>query len=261
MKNPMNLAVELAKEAGAVQLESLGKIHNIEQKGSIDIVTDVDKRCEDLIVERIKKEFSNHYILAEEGSGQVRDSEWKWIIDPLDGTVNYAHSFPFFGPSIAIEKNGELVFAVVYIPSKDELFIAEKASGAELNGQKISVSRCDKLISSLLATGFAYSVMEGELKDNLKHFAGFTQKTQAVRRNGMAEGDLCYVACGRLDGFWELHLKAWDIAAGTLMIREAGGCVTNFDDTPVDIYGKEIVASNGLIHDSILEILNGGTHA
>lgn len=256
MPNPLKTAIELAKEAGRIQMDYFGRRHDVEFKGAINIVTEVDKKCEDLIVGRLQKDFPTYDILAEEGTGKRCKSEWRWIIDPLDATVNYNHTYPFFGPSIALEHKGEIVIGVVYESTRGELFVAEKGGGATLNGKKISVSKEGDLKRSLLSTGFAYNVQEGEQRNNLEYFERFMMEVQAIRRDGMAEGDLCYLACGRFDGFWELFLKPWDLAAGVLIIKEAGGRVTNFSGSDVDIYGMEIVASNGLIHDAMLEVLN-----
>lgn len=257
MLNLLDTATELVHEVGELQLEYLGKKHDVQFKDIvINIVTEVDKKSEEIIVNRIQKDFPSHDILAEEGAGKRKNADYRWIVDPLDGTVNYNNGYPFFGPSIAVEYKGELVLGVVFLPKSNEIFIAEKASGSELNGQKISVSKESKLINTLLATGFAYQ-REEQLDKSLNYFRDFIHKSRAVRRDGMAEGDLCYLACGRFDGFWEEHLSPWDVAAGTLIIREAGGKVTNFDGSPVDIYGPEIVASNGLIHDDILKVLKG----
>jgi len=251
------LAVELARLAGEIQMDSFGISHSVEYKGKVNIVTEVDKKCEELIVERIRKEFPSDAILGEEGGAVGRGGEYKWIVDPLDATVNYNHGYPFFGTSIAIERQGEIVFGVVYVPPRGELFAAERGGGAFLNGSRISVSRESELIRSLLATGFAYNIHEGELRNNLSHFEKFLFKTRAVRRDGMAAGDLCYVAAGRFDGFWELYLNPWDIAAGVIMVEEAGGRVSDFCGGKIDIYGVEIVASNGLIHDKMIEVLSG----
>lgn len=256
MTNHLDVATELVKEAGQIQLEHLNEEHAVEFKGVINIVTEVDKKCERLIVDRINKEFPGHDILAEEGSGKRCEACHRWIIDPLDATVNYNHSYPFFGTSIALEKDGEIIMGAVYIPTRDELFLAEKKAGATLNGRKISVSKESNLQHSLLSTGFAYNIQEGEQQNNIEYFTRFLMTSRAIRRDGMAAGDLCYLACGRFDGFWELFLKPWDIAAGILIIEESGGKVTDFSGNKVDIYGHEIVASNGLIHQAILDVLN-----
>ncbi|MBU4484950.1 inositol monophosphatase [bacterium] len=259
MKNYLDIAIEMVREAGQLQLDHLGKVKNLEFKGKIDIVTEVDKKCEELIVSRIQKEFSGHDILAEEGHGKRTKSDYRWIVDPLDGTVNYAHTYPLFGPAIALEYKNEVILGVFYDPNRDELFAAEKFAGATLNGGKIHVSKASKVQNSLLATGFAYSIQEGNRDNNLDNFGKFILKARAVRRPGVATVDLVYVACGRLDGFWELHLKPWDLAAGALIVEEAGGRTSNFDGTKLDIYGIEVLASNGLIHEEMMRILYDGT--
>jgi len=255
MSDYLELAVELARKAGALQLESLEVVHTVERKGAINLVTEVDKACEAVIVSGINKSFPHHDILAEEQTAERQKSNFCWIVDPLDGTTNYAHQFPFFCVSIALEKEGELICGVIYDPTRDELFAAEKGKGASLNGNAIKVSEAPNLKESLLATGFAYNVQEGESLDNLDNFEAFIKTALAVRRPGAAALDLAYVACGRIDGFWELFLKPWDIAAGIVIIEEAGGRVTSFKGEPVDVYGKEILASNGLIHDEMMTVL------
>ena len=255
MSTELSLAKDLARQAGKVQLSKLGKVHEVEFKGSIDIVTEVDKECEKLIVSNIKDNFPQHDILAEEGSGQRQASDYRWIVDPLDGTVNFAHGFPFFCVSIALEFKGELVMGVIYDPNRDELFAAEKSKGASLNGSPIKVSAASLLKQSLLATGFAYNVQEEEVLDNLDHFCDFIKTARAVRRPGSAAIDLAWVACGRIDGFWELFLKPWDMAAGAVIIREAGGSITSFDGSAYDLYADEILVSNGRIHQEMIEVL------
>ncbi|MFH1874978.1 MAG: inositol monophosphatase family protein [Pseudomonadota bacterium] len=249
------IAVELAKKAGKVQLENLGKIKSIEYKGAINLVTEVDKKCEELIVAGLQEHFPDHDILGEEGIGQRQKSDFRWIVDPLDGTTNYAHEFPFFGVSIALEYQEDLVLGVIYDPNRDELFLGVKDKGATLNGEPIRVAKAKNLQESLLATGFAYNVQEYGYPDNLDNFAKFIKVALAVRRPGAAAIDLAYVACGRLDGFWELYLKPWDIAAGIIIIREAGGMVTSFDGSEFKLYGTEILVSNGLIHKQMIEVL------
>lgn len=255
MKSRIDFMKDLAKEAGAIQMRGLGKRHDIEFKGVIDLVTEVDKACERLIVGEIKKVFPYEDILAEEGSGERSASSTRWIVDPLDGTVNYAHNFPFFCVAIALEIEKRLVAGVIYDPVRDELFWAEKGKGAYLNGERICVSDHAPVGQSLLATGFAYNVQEGESNDNLDNFCKFVKIARAVRRPGSAAIDLAYVACGRIDGFWELFLRPWDMAAGVVIIREAGGRVTSFDGGLYDLYGTEILTSNGKIHDEMMKVL------
>jgi myo-inositol-1(or 4)-monophosphatase len=260
MGDVLNFMSKLARKAGKLQAEDLGQRHKIEFKGVINIVTEVDKRCEELIVGEIQRKFPGDDILAEEGGGLRTKSDRRWVIDPLDGTVNYAHDFPFFCVSIALEVAGDLVAGVIYDPNRDELYAAEKGMGASLNGGPISVSKNSPLRKSMLATGFAYNEQEGEERSNLVYFAKFIKTAQAVRRPGSAAIDMAYVACGRLDGFWELFLRPWDMAAGVVIMREAGALVTAFDGSPFDLYADEILASNGLIHDEMMAVLRG-THA
>ena len=251
----LDTAIDLAREAGRIQLENLGKVHQVEYKGVTDIVTEVDKKCEELIINRLQLEFPNHDILAEEGGGRRLKSDYRWIVDPLDGTVNYTHGYPLFAVSIALEHKGKVILGVVYEPNRDELFVAEDGGGATLNGQRISVSKTTDLQKALLDTGFAYNIHEGEKENNVVHFVDFLLKARAIRRDGVAASDLCYVACGRFDGFWELYLRPWDIAAGALIVKEAGGIVSSFDGSRFDIYDKEILASNPHIHKQMVEIL------
>ncbi len=249
------VAIELAKQAGKLQLEHIGNVGNIERKGDINLVTEVDKKCEELIVQGLQESFADHDILGEEGFGQRRESDFRWIIDPLDGTTNYAHSFPFYAVSIALEYREELILGVIYDPTRDEMFLGIKDNGATLNGEPIQLAKADNLKDALLATGFAYNVQEPGQPDNLDNFSKFIKVALAVRRPGAAALDLAYIACGRLDGFWELYLKPWDIAAGTVIIREAGGLVTSFDGSDFKLYGTEILASNGLIHKEMTKVL------
>ena len=256
MNDFIQAAEEASRIAGALQLEGLRREKQIEFKGSINLVTDVDKACEKAIVEVLQGRFPEHDILAEEGSGRRKDSEYKWIIDPLDGTTNYAHGYRLFCVSIALEHKGEIVVGAVYEPNRDEMFLAEKGGGAALNGEKISVSRVADLNHAMLATGFAYNVRETS-NNNLDHFQKFLMKAQAIRRDGVAAIDLCYVAAGRYDGFWELNLFPWDVAAGYLMIQEAGGKVSDFRGKAFDVYSKEILASNGQLHRALAGVLSG----
>jgi myo-inositol-1(or 4)-monophosphatase len=241
-----------------LQLEGLKREKQIEFKGSINLVTDVDKACEKAIVDILQGRFPEHDILAEEGSGRRKNSEYKWIIDPLDGTTNYAHGYRLFCVSIALEHKGEIVVGAVYEPNRDEMFTAEKSGGALLNGEKIQVSAVADLNHAMLATGFAYNVRETS-NNNLDHFQKFLMKTQAIRRDGVAAIDLCYVAAGRYDGFWELNLFPWDVAAGYLMIQEAGGQVSDFRGKAFDVYSKEILASNARLHGAMQAVLTGSS--
>ncbi len=247
-------AITAAIEAGNFIKSRLGKIKKISFKGEINLVTDVDKKAEDIIRKKIKTHFPGHIFLAEEGGQRGSKSIYKWIVDPLDGTNNFAHTFPFFCVSIALEKNNEIILGVVYDPMRDELFLAQEKKGAFLNGRKIHPSNNKKLKSSLLATGFSYNI-KTIADDNVGHFVAFLKKCQGVRRPGAAALDASYVACGRLDGFWELDLHSWDIAAATLIIKEAGGQITNFSGCGFSHYKKDIVASNGFIHKDMIRVL------
>lgn len=250
-----DFAIDTARKAGALLKDNVGRIGSIEFKGAVDIVTDVDRKSEALIIDAIKKAFPSHGILAEESPELKQDSPFKWIIDPLDGTTNYSHGFPFFCVSIGLEISGEVVFGVVYDPMMDELFTAEKGKGATLNGKKIAVSAIGELGKSLLATGFPYD-LRSSADNNLDFFSEFSLRAQAIRRAGSAALDLCYIASGRFDGYWEMKLKPWDVAAGSLIVSESGGKITGFSGGPFSIYGKECLASNSLIHEEMTRILS-----
>lgn len=252
----LKFGTKIAKKAGKILLKHYGRVHKIEFKSKNNLVTEADKKSESYIVKKINRRYPDHEILAEESGkkpiSEISEERIRWIIDPLDGTTNFAHSFPFFSVSIGIEKNGEMIGGIVYIPILKELFYAGKYMGAFLNSRKISVSGVDTVGKSLLATGFP-----GEHREiNLPYFENFLFKTQAMRRTGSAAIDLCYVACGRLDGFWELGLHSWDIAAGALIVEEAGGRVTNMDGTTLKLNGANILAANGKIHDEMLSEIN-----
>jgi len=224
--------------------------------GAIDIVTDADRASEDLILEAIRREFPDHDILTEETPTEKTGSKFLWLVDPLDGTVNFAHSYPVFAISVALMVNGALVAGVVHDPLRQETFSAFLSGGAFLNGNPIRVSNADRLDRSLVSTGFPYDKAFSP-ENNLAEFAGVLLKVQGVRRGGSAALDLAYVASGRLDGFWELKLKPWDMAAGMLLVEEACGRVTDRTGKPTDVYTNSIVATNGLIHDLLVGVLSG----
>ena len=249
----LSVAQEAALEAGQMLRLHLRTDFRVSKKGRIDLVTEMDLKAEKIIVDRIRLDFPDHEILAEEGGAQPGNGPCKWIIDPLDGTTNYAHGYRFFCVSIAMEWEGQLSLGVVYDPVTEELFVARKGEGATLNGQPIQVSSEDQLVDSLLCTGFSYD--QTEIQRNLELFNRIIFQSQALRRAGAAALDLCYVACGRFDGFWELGLNCWDIAAGRLMVVEAGGGVTAFDGSSCTIYDPELLASNGKIHSKLMELL------
>jgi myo-inositol-1(or 4)-monophosphatase len=253
----LNFAIRVAKDAGRLLRDRVGTRIDIDHKGSINIVTDVDLASERLIREAISTYYPRHEILAEEGGLSESGSEYRWIVDPLDGTTNYAHGYPIFCVSIALECKGEIVLGVVYDPMRDELFAAEQGGGAALNNRPIRVSKTADLMQGLLSTGFPYDIKTSKLT-NLDHWANFAMNAQALRRDGAAALDLCYVACGRFDGFWELNLSPWDTAAGALIVTEAGGRVTDFTGGPFSNYEPQVVASNGLIHDHMIEVLKIG---
>ena len=252
----LNFAIQIARDAGSLLLQRLGSAQ-IRNKGDIDLVTEADLASEELIIERIRSHYPQHGILAEESGEAVQvgpdRSEWKWIIDPLDGTTNYAHGYPCFCVSIAVEHAGVIAIGVIYDPLRDEMFAAERGQGATLNDRRIRVSAVDDLNRAMLCTGFPYNVRERP--DFARDFTNFTMEAQAVRRDGSAALDLAYVACGRFDGFWEDGLNPWDVAAGVLLIEEAGGRVTNFRNEPLDIYTGKVLASNGLVHGAMLRLL------
>ena len=256
LKEIKELAIEAAVEAGKYALSARFKEVEISCKGAFNnLVTNVDKECEKIIVDKIIQTFPSHSILAEESGENVSFHEIKWVIDPIDGTTNYAHGVPIFSTSIGVLIEGKVIVGVVYDPSRDELFSASCNDGAYLNKKQISVSKAKEVKETLIATGFPYDLKKK--KKNLEYFAKMLDKAQAVRRPGAASIDLCYVACGRFDGFWEFDLSPWDTAAGELLVREAGGKVTDFDNNPFDIYNKSIVATNGKIHDTFIEELTG----
>ncbi|MCK9420881.1 MAG: inositol monophosphatase [Nitrospirae bacterium] len=254
MKDMLTVAGDAALKAGGILKDNIQGMREITLKGDINLVTEMDMRSERAVVETLLASFPGHGIIAEEETRILSNSGFTWIIDPLDGTTNYAHGYPCFSVSIALEHAGEIVLGVVYDPMRDELFTAQKGKGSFLNGQPIKVSGIDTLIRSLLATGFPYDRKVSE-KNNMDNFHDLLMASQEVRRDGSAALDLCSVAAGRFDGFWELKLKPWDVAAGSLIVREAGGRVSDLSGTKFSVYDDEVLASNGKIHGHLIEIL------
>jgi len=252
----VNFGAKAACDAGAVLKRGFNQRISVTYKGRIDPVTQFDLKAERLITSRIKKRYRDHAVLAEEGSDREAASPYRWVIDPLDGTVNYAHGFPVYCVSIAIEYEAEAIGAAICDPERDELFTAGRGIGSRLNGRRIRVSDETRLDRALLATGFSYSVLT-DRKNNLGLFARMVKSAQAVRRPGSAAIDLCWLACGRLDGFWELHLHPWDTAAARLIVEEAGGRVTRLSGERFSIFDKDILASNGRLHRQMQKVLTG----
>ena len=261
----INKVIHIAKEAGEIIREGFGTNFSVEYKTNLsNFVTEIDKKSEAAIINFIKKEFPNHAVLAEESgehktslaSSQKGDgSEYLWVIDPLDGTSNFAHGLPIFSVSIGVQKNGETICGVVYDVMRDEIYSSEKGSGSFRNGQRLQVSSNDNLRKSMLVTGFPYDIADNP-DYAIERFAAFLKASSAVRRLGSAAIDMCYVAAGVFDGFWEVHLHPWDMAAGKLLVEEAGGIVTDFNGTPMNIFNKQILASNGKVHSEMLSVLN-----
>ncbi len=251
----LKIAEKAAREAGKIHLQNLGKVKEIEFKAKNSLVTEVDKLSEELIISIIKDSFPAHDIFAEESGKHITDSDYLWLVDPLDGTTNYAHAYPFFSVSIALEVKGIVEAGLVYDPVKDEMFTAHRGKGAYLNGASISVSPTECIDECHLCTGFVHE-NDQIVEENLRHFSNFIRTAQAVRRDGSAALDLCYVACGRFDGFWELGLNPWDTAAGALIVQEAGGSVSLFSGAEYSIYVKEILATNNKIQDQMKDVLS-----
>jgi myo-inositol-1(or 4)-monophosphatase len=248
------VAAEAALRAGAIQKARYGQQIEIHQKGEIDLVTEVDRACEDAILDVLRSRCPGHDIVTEETDLARTGSRYVWYTDPLDGTTNYAHGYPFFCSSVALTVDGRPVAGAVYDPIKEELFTGERGGGARLNGRPLRVSSCTALLRGLLVTGFPYDLRD-DLAAKLRLFNRFMGQARAIRRDGAAALDLCYLAAGRIDGFWEERLQPWDMMAGTLMVEEAGGKVTRFDGTPVGVRADEIVAANPALHEAMLEVL------
>jgi len=256
MSKFLRFAKQTALEAGKILLRGANKPHTINRKSDVDLVTEMDIKSEKLIYRAIRKAFPSHSILAEEGSSEDTGSDFRWIVDPLDGTTNYAHYFPVWCVSIALEQSGDIIAGVVYNPNLDEMFYASRGKGAFRNRKRIHVSEKSRLSDAFLATGFPYDIRESDV-DNLDNFARFYKTARAVRRDGSAAMDLAYTAAGIFDGFWELKLSPWDTAAGKLLVLEAGGKISDFSGNPFDINGKEIVCANKKLLKQMLTVLNG----
>lgn len=257
MNKEKDIAIKAARSAGALILERLGDVGKIQYKGAFNLVTDVDKAAEDVIIKILKEEFQHDAILAEEsGATAGNKSKRRWLIDPIDGTTNFAHSYPFFCVSIALEEAGQLLLGVVFNPVANELFWAQKGCGAWLNDKPIKVSQIQRLNESLLSTGFHSSSRASE-NTNRETFIRITDSTHGVRRDGSAALDLCFVACGRTEGFWERQIALWDIGAGALIVQEAGGEISDLSGRQLDFKDVRvnILASNKAVHGEILGIL------
>jgi len=251
-KTFLQTAVEIAKGAGAILREELQCPPDIAYKGDFDLVTQADRRSEQWIVGRLQESFPEHAIAAEEGTGKDTESEYRWHVDPLDGTTNFAHGYPCFCVSMGLARNNELLLGVIYNPVYDELFTAQRGEGAHFNGKRIRCSRIATLKNSLLCTGFPNHKRHSH--PNIYYYWDFTLKSHGVRRDGSAALDLAYVAAGRFDGFWEFGLNPWDCAAGVVLVEEAGGTISDLQGQPYTLGGKSILASNGLIHDEMKQV-------
>ena len=248
-------AIDAAIVAGGILQDYAQRGFRIEYKDAVNLVTDADKRSEESIIATLNQKFPDHQILAEEGGlTTTSSSPFKWVIDPLDGTTNFSHRFPAYCVSIGLEYQGRCILGVIFDPTREELFVAESGGGAFLNNQPIHVSEVKLLNSALLVTGFAYDIRENA-NNNLEMFTRMSLRAQGVRRTGTAALDLCYVASGRFDGFWEMKLNPWDTAAGLVIVQEAGGQITDYEGQAYSIYKKEIAASNGHIHRAMLDEL------
>ena len=251
----LTTAIEAVVRAGKLQMEQFGRDFQIEKKGTIDLVTEVDVAVERMFRALVAERFPDHQVLAEEMGGSASTPAGPcWIFDPIDGTTNYAHGIPIFCASLALEINGLAQVAAVFDPNRQELFTAERGGGAYLNGRRLRVSAAASLVDAVVVTGFPYDV-HGRVDEIVGLFGAFVGQARAVRRLGSAAIDLCYVAAGRMDGFWETDLKPWDMAGGALIVAEAGGCVTNMDGTRFSSRRRHVLATNALLHDQMLEII------
>jgi myo-inositol-1(or 4)-monophosphatase len=254
MASYLETAVEIAREAGALLAHYFERRIGYELKGEHDLVTEADRTSEKLIVERLRTYFPSHSIVAEEGGGNKGTSDFRWYVDPLDGTTNFAHGFPVFNVTLGLEQAGELIAGVVFDPTRQEMFTAERGAGAYLNNRRIRVSTVKRLEDSLVATGFPSRRRHENI--NVHFYYQLAMLTHGVRRAGAAAIDLAYVACGRLDGFWEFGLNPWDMAAGALLIVEAGGICSDMKGGVMDVRGAHLLADNGLLHAQMVELFS-----
>ena len=250
MPSYVETSVEIAREAGALLSKYFERRVTFELKGEHDLVTEADRASEQLVVEHLRAHFPAHSIVAEEGGGHAGKSEYCWYVDPLDGTTNFAHGFPMYNVTLALEQGGELIAGVIFDPERNEIFTAERGSGAYLNNRRIRVSKVNKIESTLVATGFPSQKRHQNV--NVHFYYQLAMITHGVRRAGSAALDLAYVASGRLDGFWEFGLKPWDMAAGILLIAEAGGKCSDMKGAAATLGGPHLLADNGLVHQQIL---------
>jgi myo-inositol-1(or 4)-monophosphatase len=258
MSTMLGIVEGIAREAGAVLMDGYGNVRQIQQKGVIDLVTEFDKRSEEVTISSMEKEFPEHAILAEESGRNRTISEFQWVIDPLDGTTNFAHGIPIFSVSIGLLKNNAPILGVVYDPFRHEMFSAELGSGAFLNQRRIYVSSQTDLGQAVISTGFPYDLRTNP-RNNLAQFTQFQLRTQAVRHLGSAALDCAWTAMGRLDGYWEFGVKPWDVGAGALLVREAGGRVTSVDEAEDFLSSESILVSNSSLHGQMLHVLREDT--
>jgi myo-inositol-1(or 4)-monophosphatase len=257
MDELLDFAILCAMESGRIQRQYYRKKFEVRYKGEINLVTEVDLACQARIIELISQNYPGHAIISEEKENVLTEQGPCWIIDPLDGTTNYAHGYPFFGTSIAYEEGGQVLIGAVYNPIFEELFYAKRGEGAYFNGEQVHVSSVGSLKGALLSTGFPYDLPTAK-RNNVNHFLHFIYRAQAVRRDGSAALNLCYVACGRFDGHWEMRLNPWDLAAGALIVEEAEGRLSDLSGRPLNIFRGDILASNGAIHEEMLQVLSEG---
>lgn len=248
------VAADAALISGCIQKERLGTRILIDNKGELDLVTEVDRACEAAILARLRRSFPEHGVVAEESAPDLKGSEYVWYVDPLDGTTNFAHNYPFFCTSIALAQGEVVVAAAVYDALRDELFTAARGRGATCNGTPLRVSEASDLRRSVFLTGFPYDLRD-DVKHTIRYFETFLHHARALRRDGAAALDLAYLAAGRIDGYFEERLKPWDVLAGSLLVEEAGGTVSRFDGTPIRVSADEVVASNGHLHQEMIRVL------